>query len=68
MNKNNRESAQIRPFYLADWYVEPASDCIRDKEQQRKLESKVMAVLAYLPSRLSPTRDGSVRGQHLNIC
>lgn len=48
---DNRQNEQTRAFYLAHWYVEPASDRISDCGAERKLESKVMAVLAFLASR-----------------
>jgi len=38
-------------FYLANWYVEPDSDCISDNGQEYKLEAKVMALLLFLADR-----------------
>ena len=38
-------------FYLADWYVDTNASRIRLGEIERKLETKVMAVLAYLAAR-----------------
>ena len=38
-------------FYIADWYVDTNASRIRLGEIERKLETKVMAVLAYLAAR-----------------
>ncbi len=36
------------PFYLGDWQVTPASNCIQCAEKVTQLEPKAMDVLLYL--------------------
>lgn len=40
-----------QPFWLGDWYVEPASDSISREEERIRLEPRVMEVLVYLARR-----------------
>lgn len=40
-----------KPFYVAEWYVDPATCRITKDEQQHKIEPKVMTVLVCLAQR-----------------
>lgn len=45
---NVKEPGKEASFYLADWYVDTRANRLSRGETEVKLESKVMAVLAYL--------------------
>ena len=52
MSKQRNIDAEA-PFYVAEWYVDPAT-CRKTKdEQQHKIEPKVMAVLVCLAQQQS---------------
>lgn len=46
-----KETENIQPFILGEWYVDPESGRISHGEQHVKLEPRVMDVLTYLSAR-----------------